>query len=200
MVIISHSFTRKKTNQIWPKIEIQKCENENRNNLLNYSNKYFLYNDDNYLYVYDFDKKQISNSFSFLNKNFYDIILTKNYLIINDIISIFIYNRKNFFHEQTKRAYFDYSFIEEIESGKIAVFRNQDILIFSKDKTFKFYFFMLLRIFIILVLLLSLFNSLYNDKFGLWYLIKNYLKYELLVYLLVNYKLTTNCMFISDFF
>ena len=192
-------FHTKKMNQIWPKIEIQKCKNKIKNNLLNYSNQYFLFNDDNYLYVYDFDQKQISNCFSFFTQNLNDIKLTKNYIIMNDIINIFIYNRKNFYPEQTKKACLYHCFIEEIENEKIAVFRSKDILIFSKDKTFKIYFFMFLRIFIILTLLFSLLNSLYKDKFGIWYIIKNYLKFDLLVYTLFNYKVN-NYVFISDFF
>jgi hypothetical protein len=173
--------------------------------LFDYNNKYFIYtickNLNNYLYLYDFYNKVINKKFnlSFLFPT--KINFTKNYILVSDIISLYIYNRKTLNLLQTKRMLNPSCFIDELKDDTIGVFRPDFYFYYSKDQIGKIIFFIFLRFLTIFLLLYSLIKSICTETIGVWYVIKNFIKFDLIIYILFSYNSNSvSSIWPSDFF
>jgi hypothetical protein len=172
--------------------------------LFDYNNKYFIYtickNLNNYLYLYDFYNKVINKKFnlSFLFPT--KINFTKNYILVSDMITLYIYNRKTLYLLQTKRMLNPSCFIDELKDDTIGVFRPDSYFYYSKDQTGKIIFFIFLRFLTIFLLLYSLIKSICTETIGVWYVIKNCLKFDLIIYILFGYNSNSSFIWSSDFF
>jgi len=184
-------YDGRKMNQI-PKLKIINHGFDSKINLYNYNNKYFLYTECtealHLLYVYDFYNKVIIRKIDMSFEKPSYINITKNYFLVSDIVSLYIYDRKTLNLLQIKRLLLNECFLGEMNDGKIGVFRSDNFFVYSKDKIFKIIFFAFIRFLFVFLFLYSLIRSLYLEKLGVWYVIKNFIKLDIIYFVLFHYN------------